>query len=171
MFVVLTAPVGHGSLNRRQGELAVMNAVMNAVQRKSHRSSDSQIEYLVPPAARGRPSPPGHPAIRHRKVALAITIGVAPREGLEIIDLGFIIVNSVTMGFACYIVGTSPPGHPAIRHRKVALAIMIGVAILAWIVTFMIRLPRQGRRDCIPSRYGLTGCPEYLNGSRSDRAR
>ena len=58
------------------------------------------------------------------------------------VDLGFIIVNSVTMGFAAYIVGTSPPGHPALRHRKVALAIMIVVALVAWIVTFIIHLLR-----------------------------
>ncbi|KAL9037262.1 MAG: hypothetical protein Q9180_003820 [Flavoplaca navasiana] len=52
------------------------------------------------------------------------------------VDLAFIIVNSVTMACAFYVVGTSPPGHP------VALAIMIVVALVAWVVTFIIHLLR-----------------------------
>ena len=67
----------------------------------------------------------------------------ASRRVLQLlVDLVFIIVNSVTMGFAFFIVGTFPPGHPTLRHRKLALAIMIVVALLAWVVTFLIHTLR-----------------------------
>ncbi|KAL8882028.1 MAG: hypothetical protein Q9198_000893 [Flavoplaca austrocitrina] len=77
------------------------------------------------------------------------------------VDLVFIIVNSVTMGFASFIVGTAPPGHPAIRHRQLALAIMIVVALVAWIVTFIIHLLRIFERIAVRAS----------KGNRRDRVR
>ncbi|KAL8901667.1 MAG: hypothetical protein Q9192_000426 [Flavoplaca navasiana] len=77
-----------------------------------------------------------------------------------VVDLVFIMVNSSTMAFAFYVVATAPPGHPAIRHRQLALAIMIVVALVAWVVTFIIHM----------LRCRLTVRPEYTNGSPSERA-
>ncbi|KAL8901675.1 MAG: hypothetical protein Q9192_000434 [Flavoplaca navasiana] len=151
VFVVLTAPVGHGPLKcRGKGIEAVIHRfntlylqLLAVVQLRQVDQREGleiiDLDFIIVNSvtmacafyAVGT-SPPGHPALRHRKVALAIEIGVAQREGLEIIDLGFIIVISVTMACAFYVVGTSPPGHPAIRHRKVALAIMIVVALVTW---------------------------------------
>lgn len=58
------------------------------------------------------------------------------------VDLGFIIVNCSTMGLAFFVVGTARSVRPEIRHRQLALAIMIVVALVAWVVTFVIHMLR-----------------------------